>query len=75
MFMRSKTKKESVIEKETVIGLLRSLPDDGLLSIGMGTMTLTRDQLIEHIKKDDEIGEKIVDVYMNYLRSLKGLSK
>jgi hypothetical protein len=72
--MNSKTK-ESVIKKETVISLLRSLPDDGLMSVGMGSLTLTRDQLIEHIEKDDEIGKKIVDIYMNYLRSLKGLSK
>lgn len=61
----------SETEKNTVIELLRSLPDDGLLSIGMGIKPLSRDELIECIKKEDEIGKKIVDVYMTYLRSLK----
>ena len=61
----------SVIEKNTVIDLLRSLPDDGLLSIGNGITPLSRDDIIAHIQKEDEIGKKIVDVYMTYLRSLK----
>ncbi len=65
----------SKIEKETVVSLLRSLPDDGLLSVGMDKMTLTRDELIKHVQKNDEIGRKIVYIYMNYLRSFKELSK
>lgn len=65
----------SKIEKETVISLLRSLPDDGLLSIGMSEVTLTRDELIKHVEMADDIGQKIIDIYMNYLRSLKELSR
>ena len=65
----------SKIEKETVINLLRSLPDDGLLSVGFGNVTMSRDELIEHVQNNDDFGKKIVDIYMNYLRSFKELSR
>ena len=63
------------IEKGTVIGLLNSLPDDGLLFVGSGVKPKNRNELISHVRKDDEIGKHVVGVYMNYLRSLKGMSK
>lgn len=65
----------SKIERETVIGLLRSLPDDGLLSIGMGIKPISRDEVIAHVEKEDDIGCEIVSIYMNYLRSFKELAK
>jgi len=61
----------SKIERETVIELLKSLPDNGLLSIGMSVRPLSRDDLIKHIRENDSVGEKVVNIYMNYLRSLK----
>jgi hypothetical protein len=63
------------IEKETVLGLLASLPDDGLLHLGAGIKPQTREDLIQHVRDYDEIGKVVIDIYMNYLRSFKELSK
>ncbi len=59
-------------EIETVVARLRAMPEKALVSIGMGTKPLNREELIEHVlnaDKGDEIGKKIIEVQMNYLRS------
>jgi len=33
--------------------------------------TFTRDELIEHVKEGDVVGEKITEVELEFLRSLK----
>jgi len=37
----------------------------------MEKFNFTRDELIEHVKDGDEVGEKITEVEMEFLRSLK----
>jgi hypothetical protein len=59
------------IEQKTVVDLLNSLPDDGLLFIGGGVGAKNRIELIEHVKRRDDVGKHVIEVYMNYLRSLK----
>ena len=56
--------------KELVIARLQTLPPDKEISIGADG-SYKRDELIEHIKKDDEIGKTMVEVEMTYLRSFK----
>ncbi len=57
------------IEIETVIARLRAMPEKALISIGMGTKPLNREELIEHVLSEDDIGKKIIEVQMRYLRS------
>ena len=56
--------------KKIVIARLGVLPKDKKISIG-GEGNFSRDELIEHVNKDDKIGKKIMEVEMEFLRSLK----
>lgn len=60
--------------KELVIARLEVLPKDTGISIG-STGEFTPDQLIERVKEGDEIGQKIIEVQLNYLKSLKNLTQ
>lgn len=59
--------------KELVIARLEVLPKDTGISIGSAG-EFTRDELIERVKKGDSVGQKIVEVQLNYLQSLKSLT-
>lgn len=59
--------------KELVIARLEVMPEDTGISIGSAG-EFTRNELIERVKKGDEIGKKIIEVEMNYLQSLKDLT-
>lgn len=56
--------------RDLVIARLKTLPSDKKLSVG-SSGDFTRDELIEHVEKNDELGNKIVEVQMEYLRLLK----
>ena len=56
--------------RELVIARLKTLPSDRKLSVGSAG-DFTRDELIEHVEKKDELGKKIIEVQMEYLRMLK----
>lgn len=56
--------------KELVIARLRTLPDSKGISIG-SFGEFTKEQLIERVRSGDEVGEKIIQVEMNFLRALK----
>ena len=56
--------------KELVIARLQTLPDDISVSVG-AEGEYSRDQLIQHVEVEDEIGKKMVEIEMNFLRSLK----
>ena len=32
---------------------------------------LTKDEMLEHVKAKDEVGQKLVEVQLNYIRKLK----
>lgn len=56
--------------KELVIARLRTLSNNKRISIGSdGEFSI--DELISRVQKDDEIGKKMVEIQLQYLRSLK----
>ena len=56
--------------KKLVLLRLESWPPDVKISFGSGE-ELTRDQLIERVKAEDDLGKEILSMQMKYLRSLK----
>ena len=61
------TEKEII---DLVVARLQNLPSNKEISIG-STGEFTKDQLIEHVKRDDEIGKKMIALEMDFLRSMK----
>jgi len=56
--------------KQLVIERLKTLPENIGLSIGsMGDFD--KQELISHVEQGDDIGKKIVEVELNFLRGLK----
>jgi len=71
----SKTKKSKKVEIEEDIKLLvterlNSLPKDMNISVG-SKGSFTREELIEEVEKESEVGRAIVEIQMNFLQSLK----
>jgi hypothetical protein len=56
--------------KKLVIARLEVLPKDRKVSIG-NEGSFTRDELIQHVSKEDKIGKKMIEIEMEFLRSLK----
>lgn len=56
--------------KELVLARLKTLPEDTGLSIGSAG-DFSRDQMIERVEAGDEIGKKIIEIEMDFLRGLK----
>lgn len=56
--------------KELVLARLEVLPPDANVSIG-SFGELSRDDMIAHVKKGDEVGKKISEIEMEYLTMLK----
>ena len=56
--------------KELVIARLKTIPEGVGLSIGSAG-NMNKGELISHVEKGDEIGRKIVEVEMSFLRSFK----
>ncbi len=59
-------------ETKLVIARLQVLPAHLKVSVG-SYGAFDKDELIQHVKKNDEIGEAISQVYLSYLRSFKGM--
>jgi hypothetical protein len=53
-----------------VVARLQNLPSNKEISIG-SSGEFTKDELIDHVKKDDEVGKKMVAIEMDFLRSMK----
>jgi hypothetical protein len=56
--------------KNLVIARLETLPSDKKISIG-SEGDFTKEQIIEHVKKSDPVGEKMINIEMEFLRALK----
>lgn len=56
--------------KQLVIERIKTLSSGRKISIG-SEGSFSKEELIDHVKTGDKIGEKIVKVQMNYLRSFK----
>jgi len=60
----------SETEKKLVLARLATMPLDMELSLGsMGSFD--KEKLIDEVEKGTEVGNLVIEVYMNYLRSFK----
>lgn len=66
--MSDKTTEERL--RELVVARLQVLPPDASISIG-SEGNYTRDELIKHVKNNDELGMKITEIELEYLRAFK----
>jgi len=64
---KNKIKKEI---KDLVIARLGILPSGKKISIG-SSGEFTKEQLIDHVEKEDDIGEKITEIELAYLQAIK----
>jgi hypothetical protein len=56
--------------KELIIARLGVLPPN--ISIAVGSEgSFTREQLIQHVEDEDDIGKKFVEIELDFLKSLK----
>jgi hypothetical protein len=68
MLTQEKTLEEEKIQ--LVVERLKTIPNDKKLSIGnKGDFTIG--ELIERVKANDEVGQKVVKIQMEFLQSLK----
>ena len=56
--------------KDLVVARLKTLPDDKSISVGSAG-EFTKDDLIAHVEQGDKIGEKMIEIEMNFLQALK----
>ena len=72
MVEETKKSEETISEdiKELVIARLDILPTDKKISIG-SYGDFTKSELIERVKKEDEVGQKVVELELTFLRALK----
>ena len=56
--------------KELVIARLETIPANVKISIG-NYGEYTKEQLIQHVKKEDPIGNKLVEIELEFLRAMK----
>lgn len=56
--------------RKLVIARLRSFSSGRKISIG-SEGAYTKDELIDCVSKGDEVGKKIIEIQLQYLRSLK----
>ena len=56
--------------KKLVIARLEVLPPDRKISIGSAG-DFTKEQLIERVKKGDEVGKKIAEIELEFLQAMK----
>ena len=65
-----KSEKISEDLKELVIYRLDTFPEDKRISIGSDG-EFSKSELIDHVRNGDEIGQKIVELELTFLRALK----
>lgn len=56
--------------KELVLARLETLPPGAVVSIGSG-QELTKEELIKSVKEGSDVGQKIIEIEMSFLQSLK----
>lgn len=55
--------------KELVITRIEATPSDLRLSMG-GGKTMTKEEMIEHVKKEDDIGKQIIRNHISFIRAV-----
>ncbi len=63
--------KERILKelKEVVIMRIESIPSNLKLSIGNG-QSLTKEEMIEHVKQEDEIGRYLINSHLSFMRAI-----
>ena len=56
--------------KELVLTRLETLPSGTVISIGSG-QELTKEELIKSVRDGSDVGQKIIEIEMSFLQSLK----
>lgn len=56
--------------RDLVIARLRTLSDDRKISIGSDG-EYSKDDLVQRVRNNDKIGDKIIAIQLNYLKSFK----
>lgn len=72
--MESEEKETNKEIKEIILFRISSskLPPNIQLSVGnLTSEPMTKDEIIKHVKEEDEIGKKIIEMEINYLKALK----
>lgn len=66
------TKENPIAEdiKKLVVLRLETLPSDKKISIG-SYGDFKKEELISHVQKEDEIGKKMIEIELEFLRALK----
>lgn len=59
--------------RDIVIARVLTMPDNVGISIGKDG-DFSKDEIIAHVKKGDEIGKKFIKIQLAYLKSLKYLT-
>lgn len=69
--MTTQTNQISEKEREIIIARLEVADKELCFSSGGSSETFSRDELIEHIRKNDSVGREFVKTEMEFLRALK----
>lgn len=56
--------------KELVLTRLETLPSGAVISIGSG-QEFTKEELIKSVREGSDVGQKIIEIEMSFLQSLK----
>ncbi len=56
--------------RDIVIARLQSFPSNRKISIGSGG-EFTKDELVQNVRDGSDIGNKIIEIQLSYLKSLK----
>lgn len=57
--------------KQLVLVRLESMPDTIRISVGAEGKELSKEDLVEHVKKEDALGKMIIEMQLKYLRAMK----
>ena len=61
------------LKKEIVIERLRQAPLTVNVAFGSANEFMNRDELIEQVEKQTEVGKRIVKIQLEYLKAFKGV--
>lgn len=59
---------------ELVVSRLQTIPDEQDISIGQEG-SFTKKELIQHVKKNDKLGKKFIEIELHYLQSMKNITQ
>ena len=69
--MSDKSKEIEKIKKEIVIERLLQAPPTVKIAFGSLNEFMDRDELIEQVQKETEIGKRIIKIHLEYLKAFK----